>query len=98
MSPLDEMLIETRRDWAGLSRPESKELRLRNARQRQRIQRLTGLLEKADLAIRPFAHEDLCKFTGGNVQGGDSPVFGRDKAILTLADFWRARDFLRRNV
>jgi len=42
-------------------------------------------------ALEPFAHPDLCRPLGGNMVGGDSPVFGRNDALLTLADFQRAR-------
>jgi hypothetical protein len=42
-------------------------------------------------ALEPFAHPDLCETLGGNVQGDDSPVYGRNKAILRIGDFRRAR-------
>lgn len=42
-------------------------------------------------ALMPFAHDDLCEVTGGMVQGSDSPVYGKNKATLRLADFERAR-------
>lgn len=47
-------------------------------------------------ALRPFAHDDLCRATSGNIQGDDSPVFGKDKAVLTLGDFRKARSLLAR--
>ena len=97
MSPIDEALIQTRRHWAGMTRPEFACLEERNQRQFNRLRRLTLQLDAAEKALEPFAHPDLCKLVGGNVQGDASPVFGRDKAILTLGDFRRARKFLRRN-
>jgi len=42
-------------------------------------------------ALEPFAHPDLCETLGGNVQGDHSPVYGRNKAILRIGDFRRAR-------
>jgi hypothetical protein len=45
-------------------------------------------------ALEPFSHKDLCAILGGNVQGDDSPVFWRNKAILKLGDFRRARSIL----
>lgn len=41
-------------------------------------------------ALRSFAHPDLCKEVTGNVSGDTSPIFGRDKAIITLGDTRRA--------
>jgi hypothetical protein len=48
----------------------------------------TGLLTDV---LRAFAHPDLCEVLGGNVEGNASIVFQRNKAILTLGDFRRAR-------
>lgn len=45
-------------------------------------------------ALEPFAHPDLCEQLQGNVQGADSPVFGRNKALLKLGDFQRARTII----
>lgn len=45
-------------------------------------------------ALEVFAHHDLCKQVAGNAQGNDSPVFGRDKALLVLGDFRRAAEAL----
>lgn len=56
---------------------ELKRLRAENARLRE--------------ALRPFTHPDLLKATGGTIQGDDSPVYGRDKAMLKLGDFRRAQ-------
>lgn len=42
-------------------------------------------------ALKPFTHEDLCAQLSGNAEGNASPVFGRNKAILTLGDFRKAR-------
>lgn len=40
-------------------------------------------------AIQPFLHPDFRRTLGGNTVGDDSPVFGRDSALLTLGDFRR---------
>lgn len=41
-------------------------------------------------ALRPFAHPDLSMVTSGNVQGGSSPVFQRNRAVLRIGDFKKA--------
>jgi len=46
-------------------------------------------------ALHPFVHPDLCCELGGNVQGNDSPIYARNKAILTLGDFRAARSALK---
>jgi hypothetical protein len=45
-------------------------------------------------ALAPFTHPDLCRATSGNIEGDKSPVFGRDKATLTLGDFRKAAALL----
>ena len=42
-------------------------------------------------ALEPFSVEIFSTALSGNVQGDDSPVFGRNGALLTLGDFRRAR-------
>lgn len=42
-------------------------------------------------ALEPFSHDDLCEQLGGNVQGENSPIFGRNRAVLVLGNFRRAR-------
>ena len=59
-----------------------------------RIAALEAENAKLREALEPFAHPDLCKYTSNNMEGDDSPVFGRDKAILTLGDFRRAAALL----
>lgn len=46
--------------------------------------------------LKPFSHRDLSKVCTGNVQGDNSPVFQRDKAMLRLGDFQRVRNLLYR--
>lgn len=42
-------------------------------------------------ALEPFGHPDLSQTLSGNIEGDASPIFGRDRAILKLGDFKRAR-------
>jgi len=51
-------------------------------------------IEQLEKALEPFAHEDLCETTSGNVEGDNSPVFGKNNAILRLGDFRKARRLL----
>lgn len=53
-------------------------------------------LAEAREALKPFAHEDLCKVLGGNVYGEESIFFQRDKAILRLKDTNRAAEWLKK--
>ena len=46
-------------------------------------------------ALRPFAHPDLSRIMGGNVEGDDSIVFRRNEARLTIGDFKRAAAALK---
>lgn len=52
---------------------------------RQRDQ--TEALLAGKRALEPFTHPDLSRATSGNIEGDASPVFGRDRAILTLGHF-----------
>jgi len=60
-----------------------------------RIEDLEQKLEKCKAVLRPFTQDDLCKSTSSTIQGDNSPVFGRDKAMLTLGDFRKARTLLK---
>lgn len=59
---------------------------------------VTGLHAEADLyriaeleaALKPFAHPDLRKPTVGMVQGGNSPVFGKNNTLLLQKHFQAA--------
>jgi hypothetical protein len=46
-------------------------------------------------ALRPFTQPDLYMLYNNNVQGDDSPVLVRDKAMLKLGDFRKAAALLR---
>lgn len=46
-------------------------------------------------ALEPFAHPDLCRELGGNLQGDESLVFGRGDAVLKLGDFRRATEAIK---
>lgn len=56
----------------------------------QRVREAGAAISKLIDALIPFSHPDLCKVLPGNTLGGQSPVFGRDKALLTIGDFQRA--------
>lgn len=47
-------------------------------------------------ALSPFAHDDLCKELGGNVEGDASIIFQRNLAQITLGDCRRARMLLNK--
>lgn len=49
-------------------------------------EQVPGIIE----ALKPFTHPDLLVSLGGNVEGDDSPVYGRNKAILKLKHFRNA--------
>lgn len=59
------------------------------------IQALDERVRALEAALAPFTHPDLCEQFGGNVEGAESPVFGRNKAVLRLKDFRSARAALR---
>jgi hypothetical protein len=52
--------------------------------------RLTAEVGRLREALKPFTHPDFRKVMSNNVEGADSPIFGREGAILTLGDFERA--------
>jgi len=54
----------------------------------------TQLVSQTMSVLHPFTHPDLRKLTTGNAQGMDSPVFGRDGALLRLRDFAAANKLL----
>ena len=58
------------------------------------IERLRQKAADLEKALEPFSHPDLCAERGGNVQGPESPVYGRDKAVLLLGHFQKAREML----
>jgi len=43
------------------------------------------------VALEPFAHDDLCEQLGGNAEDNASPVYARNRAMLTLGNFRQAR-------
>ena len=51
-------------------------------------------IAELEAALEPFAHPDLCAKRSGNANGDASPIFGRDKAVITLGDCRRARALL----
>lgn len=65
---------------------------------RRLVERLTAELaearaevERLRAALLPFAADEFQAALGGQIQGDDSPAWGRNGAILTLGDFRRAR-------
>jgi hypothetical protein len=48
-------------------------------------------VEKLEAALKPFTHPDLTKVMSNNVQGDNSPIFGRETCVLMLGDFKRAQ-------
>jgi len=51
-------------------------------------------LEDLREALKPFAHPDLCQIHPSNADGDLSPIFQRNKAVITLKDCRRAREVL----
>ena len=45
-------------------------------------------------ALEPFSDGELCRELGGNVEGEESPVFGRNGVLLKLKHFHNARKAL----
>ena len=56
---------------------------------------MTPAVKMAREALTPFTHPDLLKVLAHNVQGLESPIYGRDKAVLTLSHFHAAVAALR---
>jgi hypothetical protein len=56
------------------------------------IEGLVERVEQLEKALKPFCHPDFRRLLSGNVQGLNSPVFGRDRAYLTIGDFVQAND------
>jgi hypothetical protein len=48
-----------------------------------------NVLSELAEAAKPFAHPDLSYLFSSNVQGNASPIFQRNKAILTIGDVKR---------
>jgi len=51
-------------------------------------------IEKLEAALKPFSHDHLCEYLGGNANGEQSIIFQRNKAKLTIGDCRLARDAL----
>jgi hypothetical protein len=51
-------------------------------------------IAELEKALKPFAHPDLSEVLSGNCKGDDSPVFQRDKAMLLIGHFRKARKAL----
>ena len=69
----------------------AKELEAKNAELVEEVEMLKAI-------IKPFAHPDLSKMLGGNAEGDKSPVFQRDKAMLTIGDFKKAKEAITSEV
>ncbi len=53
----------------------------------------TQALDKETIEVlRPFAHPDLHKLFSNNVEGDESIVFQRDKAVLIISDLRKAAE------
>ncbi len=52
------------------------------------------VIKKLEEALKPFAKDDFCEALGGNVEGPDSPIYQRQKSILKLSDFQKAKEAL----
>jgi len=70
------------------------EIEIKLAAANERAESYKQVAEELGKAITPFTHHDLCEQLGGNSQGDDSPVFGRNKAILKLGYFRIATESL----
>lgn len=51
-------------------------------------------IAELEKALEPFADPDLSEVLSGNCKGDDSPVFQRDKAMLLIGHFRKARKAL----
>jgi prepilin-type processing-associated H-X9-DG protein len=60
------------------------------AAERDRIAKMQSAVQKLADALKPFAHPDLQMELGGNVEGDESIIYIRNKAVLKLSDFRRA--------
>jgi hypothetical protein len=61
--------------------------------QRERDQ-WRGVARRLAKATLPFGHDDLCLQLGGNVEGNESPIYARNRAVLKLGDFRAAKEAL----
>ena len=57
------------------------------ARNGQKAAELERRVKELEEALRPFTHPDLCETLGGNVQGDESPLWARNRAMLKLGHF-----------
>jgi hypothetical protein len=48
-------------------------------------------------ALKPFAHPEFSRRLGGNEQGDESPLYGRNGVLLLLGDFKRAAAVLAKH-
>lgn len=62
---------------------------------RERAERAEAEAAKLREALRPFAHDAFQDALSGQIQGDDSPMWGRQGQVLTLGDFRRARAAIR---
>lgn len=51
-------------------------------------------IKELEEALKPFVHEDLSRLFSGNNLGDDSIVFQRNKAVLKIGDFKKAKKAL----
>lgn len=77
----------------GLERELTK-LRAENEALKAQLTEKDAALARFVEVLKPFAHPDLSKLTSNNVQGQNSPVFGRDGAVLYIKDFASAASVL----
>lgn len=55
---------------------------------------LNQRVRELEEALKPFAHPDLSAIMGGNANGVESPVFGRNSAQLKIKHFKKAKELL----
>ena len=61
----------------------------------RRLKQVKGELEAMRDALEPFAHPDLCEYLPSNKDGGNSPLFQRNKAVITINDCRQAAAALK---
>ena len=61
----------------------------------RRLEQVKGELEAMRDALEPFAHPDLCEYLPSNKDGGNSPLFQRNKAVITINDCRQAAAALK---
>ena len=85
----DKRIAELESDKRILMR-ETAQVRTNNVNNLKWIADLQAQVDRAVLALEPFAHPDLRRLLGGNAQGLESIVFQRNRAILRIGDFIQA--------